>query len=855
MKYLVPSLGAAIGVALVVAIGLGYLGVGAPVWVAFGVVVLYGIGAPVWMWGVLAVLAIVSLVKPVRRLLSGAIMRLMVAMKFLPVISKTEQEAIDAGTVWLEGELFSGKPDFKKILAAGYPDLTHEEQAFLDGPVQTVCDMTVDWDVFQRRGLPQEVWDYLASERFFGLIIPKEYGGRGFSPSANSAVVGKLSSCNAALGITVMVPNSLGPAELLIHYGTEEQKKYYLPRLASHEDIPAFALTEPGAGSDAGAISARGVVFKGDDGELHIRLNWNKRYITLAPVATVLGLAFKLDDPENLLGKGTHLGITCALVPTDLEGIDNTRRHDPLGIPFLNGPTLGHDVVVPLKESIIGGAEGAGNGWRMLMESLSAGRGISLPATSTAGVKHVARVASAHAVVRKQFGMSIGKFEGIEEPLARIGGYSYLLEAARIFTCGGLDIGAKPAVATAIMKYNATELFRDAVNDGMDVTGGNGISRGPRNALAHPYINTPVSITVEGANILTRTLMVFGQGAIRCHPFVLKEVDALQTGNVAEFDEAFWGHVMHVGRNKIRSILLSLTRGRLAGSPVSGPTAKYYRRLAWASATFALWADIALATLGGTLKRKEKLTGRFADIFSWMYLGSAVLRRFEAEGRRKEDLPLVKWSMEHALAEMQRGFDGLFDNMTVPGLTWLVRGPVASWSRFNRLGRGPSDNLGHQVARIIQTPGSQRERVLSGTHIPRDESRPVGRLEKAFAACSAADDLAKRVRKAVKEGRIERGTQAHMVEAAVLAGVLSKANGKLLAEAEILREDTIQVDAFTDEEYFATAETSGAPPPELADAPPSPELADPPPSPEVTPKMDESAGGDGSDPTLITEGG
>ncbi len=836
LQHVVPTLSAAIGVVAVIAIGLAYLGVGAPVWMGFGVIVLWGIGAPDWMWVVLVVLGVISLVKPIRRILSGAIMKMMIAMEFLPVISETEQEAIDAGTVWLEGELFSGKPDFDKILGSGYPGLTQEEQAYLDGPVQKVCDMTVDWDVFQRRDLSKEVWDYLAEERFFGLIIPKKYGGHGFSPSANSAIVGKVSSCSAVLGIHVMVPNSLGPAELLIHYGTEAQKDYYLPRLASHKDIPAFALTEPGAGSDAGAIEAHGEVFKDDKGELQIRLNWNKRYITLAPIATVLGLAFKLFDPENHLGKGTDRGITCALVPTDLPGVDNSRRHDPLGIPFLNGPTFGHDVVVPLEESIIGGAAGAGNGWRMLMESLAAGRGISLPASSTSGIKQIARVASAHSVVRKQFGMSIGKFEGVEEPLARIGGFSYLLEAARIFTCGGLDSGAKPAVATAIMKYNATELFRIAVNDGMDITGGNGISRGPRNALAHPYINTPVSITVEGANILTRTLMVFGQGAIRCHPYVLKEVDALASGNVADFDAAFWGHVSHVGRNKIRALLLTLTRGRLAGSPVRGPVAKYYRRLSWASATFAFWADVALATLGGTLKRKEKLTGRFADIFSWMYIGSAVLRRFEAEGSRREDLPLVQWSMEHAMSEIQRGFDGLFDNMTLPGLTWLVRGPVAGWSRFNRLGRGPSDNLGHEVAKIIQTPGAQRDRILSGTHVPGDEDRPLGRLEKALVACAAAEDLAKRLRRAVKEGRIKHASQEQMIEAAVKSGVLSQANGRLLAEAEKLRDDCIQVDAFTDEEYFATAFRDGG------DA-----------ESEPSPKLDDGAGGDGAGKTLLVE--
>ncbi|MFT4604595.1 MAG: acyl-CoA dehydrogenase [Rhodothermales bacterium] len=823
----VLPLWASITGAVVLALGLLFVGAGALSWAVLGAVALFGFGAPTWLWAVFGVIGVVALVKPLRRILSGALMSLMIKMEFLPVISSTEQEAIEAGTVWLDGELFSGKPDFKKILAAGYPGLTEEEQAFMDGPVQTVCDMTNDWDVFQRRDLSQATWDYLAKERFFAMVIPKEYGGHGFSPSANSAVVGKLSASSAVLGITVMVPNSLGPGELLTHYGTEAQKKHYLPRLATHEEIPAFALTESGAGSDAGAMSASGVVFKGEDDKLYLRLNWKKRYITLAPISTVLGLAFKLIDPDNLLGKGKNPGITCALVQTSAPGVDISQRHDPLAIPFYNGPTEGHDVVVPLEESIIGGADGAGRGWKMLMESLAAGRGISLPGTSTAGVKQIGRVASAHAVVRQQFGMSIGKFEGIEEPLARIGGFAYILEAARRFTNGALDSGAKPAVVTAMMKYTSTELFRKAVNDGCDIMGGNAISRGPRNAIAHPYINTPVSITVEGANILTRTLMVFGQGAIRCHPYVLKEVNAIETRDVAAFDLAFWGHVGHVGRNMVRALLLSLTRGRLAGSPVSGPTAKYYRKMAWASATFAFWADIALATLGGTLKRKEKLTGRFADIFSWLYLGSAVLRRYEAEGRRKEDLPMVQWSMEYALNEMQTAFDGLFDNMTVPGLTWLVHGPISAWSRFNRLTSAPSDDLGHKVAKIIQTPGEQRERMFSGVHIPKDELRPVRRLETALEACAKADDLSRQLRKAVKAGKIERGAPGAMVSAAVAAGLISAEDGKLLERAEILREDTIQVDAFTKAEYFATAL--------------DPERT------LVTADIDDSAGGDGAE--------
>ncbi len=629
-----PAWAAVLGIVLVL-FALGFTGAPLAVWAGLGLVALVGFGAPLALIAVFVVLAVVFLVTPIRRALSGAVMGLMEKLEFLPTISSTEQEAIDAGTVWVEGELFSGKPDTDRLLAQAYAGLTPEEQAFLDGPVEELCAMTDDWEIWQRRDLPTELWDKLKKDRFFGLIIPTEYGGHGFSPSLNSAVVAKVASASSALGITVMVPNSLGPAELLSHFGTQTQKDYWLPKLASGEMIPSFALTEPGAGSDAGAISSRGEVFRGEDGDLYIRLNWLKRYITLAAISDVLGLAFKLFDPQNLLGKGENLGITCALVPTTTEGVVLGKRHDPLGVPFWNCPTEGHDVVVKLEEAVIGGMEGVGRGWRMLMQSLAAGRGISLPASATAGVKQAARVAGAHSLIRKQFGLSIGKFEGIEEPLARIGGWAYTMEAARRYTNGGLDTGAAPAVVTAMMKYQTTELFRKAVNDTMDILGGNAISRGPRNPIAAAYIGIPVSITVEGANILTRTLMVFGQGAIRCHPYALKEMVALQNRDVKAFDAAFWPHIGHVVRNAFRGIGLSLSRGWLAGSPVGGPAATYWRKMQWSSATFAFLADLAMGTLGGDLKRKEKLTGRFADIFSWMYFGTAVLARFEAEGRQQ----------------------------------------------------------------------------------------------------------------------------------------------------------------------------------------------------------------------------
>ena len=735
-----------------------------------------------------------------RNLLSKGVMTGMKQFGFLPKISETEKTAIDAGTVWVDGELFSGNPDFGRLLRETYPDLTEEEQAFLDGPVEEVCKMVDDWTIWQERGLPDEVWEYLKKERFFGMIIPEKYGGLGFSASANSAVVAKLSARSQGLAITVMVPNSLGPAELLVHYGTQEQCEYYLPRLATGEEIPAFALTEPQAGSDAGAMTSRGEVFKGDDGKLYLRLNWKKRYITLAAISTVLGLAFKLEDPNNLLGKGTDLGITCALIPSDTDGVELTERHDPLGVPFYNCPTTGEDVVVPI-DAIIGGVEGAGNGWRMLMESLAAGRGISLPATSVGAAKGVYRAASAHAAVRRQFGLPIGKFEGIEEPLARIGGFTYIMEAARKYTNGGLDSGAKPSVVSAIMKYNTTEMARTIIEDGMDILAGNAISRGPRNTLAHAHQGIPISITVEGANILTRTLMVFGQGAIRCHPYALKEIEALEENDLEAFDKAFWGHIVHVLTNMARSIYLSISRGALASSPVDGPSEQYYKKLAWASSCFAILADIAMGTLGGNLKRKEKLTGRFADIFSWLYLANATVTRFEKEGRREEDRPFFEWSMEYAFKQMQDGFDGLFNNMELPLASGLFKGPIALWSRANPLSTGPSDELGHKVAQAMQVPGPQRDRHTAGIHVSDDPTDALGRVENALRLTHESQHIERKLYDAVKSGRLKKAAPAHMLERAQKAGIVSDEEAALLRRAEEARNDAIQVDSFTLEEY------------------------------------------------------
>ncbi|HEY9646906.1 MAG TPA: acyl-CoA dehydrogenase, partial [Chroococcidiopsis sp.] len=622
----------------VVALVLAYLGLPLWLWTLFAAGVLAIAQPPVVVWVVAGAIAVVLNWPWLRQgLVTRWIVGAIKALKLLPTISETERAAIEAGNVWIEGEFFTGKPDWSRILDQPYPTLSAEIQAFLDGPVEQVCQLATDWEIYQRKDLPPAVWSYLRQERFFGMMIPQEYGGLGFSNLAYSAVMVKLASRSFTHVATVGVTNSLGPAKLLLRYGTPAQKDYYLPRLARGEEIPCFALTEPTAGSDAASLTSDGVVFRGEDGQLYLRLNWRKRYITLGAIATLLGLAVRLRDPDNLLGKGQMVGITCVLVPTKTAGVVINQRHDPMGVPFYNSPTEGHDVILPI-EQIIGGVEQAGQGWKMLMQALAAGRGISFPATCTGVAKLVARVTGAYGVVRQQFGLSIGQFEGIEEPLARIGGLTYLTNAARLYTCGAVDQGEQPAVVSAIAKYTTTELSRQMINDGMDILGGAGICRGPRNLLANIYTATPISITVEGANILTRTLMIFGQGAIRCHPYVYAEIQALQEGDLAAFDRALWGHLGAFGRNTVRMLGLGLTRGWLARSPVRGETAGYYRKLTWASATFACLTDLALLTMGGSLKRRETLTGRFADVLSWLYLGTATLRRFEAEGRNPDDL-------------------------------------------------------------------------------------------------------------------------------------------------------------------------------------------------------------------------
>jgi len=735
-----------------------------------------------------------------RRLLSDPV--LAVYRRMLPDMSPTEKEAIDAGTVWWDADLFSGRPDWERLLATPAPRLTAEEQAFVDGPVEEACAMADDWEItHERYDLPPHLWQFLKDKGFFGMIIPKKYGGLGFSALAHSEVVTKLSSRCNALAVTVMVPNSLGPAELLLHYGTDEQKNYYLPRLAKGQEIPCFALTSPEAGSDAASIPDFGVVCKGiwqGKEVLGMRLTWDKRYITLGPVATLLGLAFRLYDPEHLLGGHEDLGITCALIPTATQGVNIGRRHLPLNGAFQNGPNWGKDVFVPL-DWIIGGREYAGRGWMMLMNSLAAGRSISLPASSAGGAKALARVTGAYARVRSQFRTPIGKLEGVEEALGRIAANAYMMEATRVMTAGAVDQGEKPSVISAIAKYHMTEGARACVNDAMDIHGGKGICLGPNNWVGRGYQVLPVGITVEGANILTRTLIIFGQGAIRCHPYVLREMRAAKEmqGEEAsrEFDDAFTAHIGHTLSNGVRTFLHGLSRSMFATAPIgtAPETRHYYRHITRLSAAFAFLADVSMLAMGGALKRKEKISGRLGDVLSMMYLASATLKRYEDQGRLKADLPLVRWSVRRALYAAQQAIDQVLSNFPVKALATLLR-----WTIFP-LGmpfRPPLDSRNHECARIALEPGAARDRLTAGIYLSKGEADATGVLETAFLATVACEPIEKKFREAVKSGALKPRSGADTAQLARDQGVITPEEYAQWQRKEALRKRVIQVDDF-----------------------------------------------------------
>src|SRR5712692_8251178 len=718
--------------------------------------------------------------------------------RILPDMSSTEKEAIDAGTVWWDADLFSGRPDWNKLLAIPAPRLSAEEQAFLDGPVEELCALCNDWEItHERQDLPPQVWQFIKDKGFLGMIIPKRYGGLGFSALAHSAVVMKLSTRSGTAAISVMVPNSLGPAELLLHYGTEEQKNHYLPRLAKGLEVPCFGLTNPHAGSDAAAIPDFGIVCKGMwEGRemLGMRVTWEKRYITLGPISTLLGLAFRLHDPDHLLGDKEDIGITCALVRTDTPGVNIGRRHNPLNAVFQNGPNWGKDVFMPL-DWIIGGPKMAGQGWRMLMECLAAGRSISLPSSGTGYAKLAARATGAYARVRSQFKTPIGKFEGIEEALARIGGNLYVMDAARMMTAGAVDLGEKPSVISAIVKYHLTERGRVVVNDAMDILGGKGICLGPNNFMGRIYQQLPIAITVEGANILTRNLIVFGQGAIRCHPYVLREMNAARAGDLKSFDAALFGHIRHILSNETRAFFMAITGSRLVSAPAgaSPQTRRHYQHLTRISAALAYAADISMLSLGGTLKRRERVSARLGDVLSMLYLASAALKRFEDEGRQESDLPLLDWSLQDALARAGDALHGVLANYPARSVGAFLRFVIFP---FGRHFAPPSDALGHEVARLLIAPSAARDRLCAGMYLPKPESEPLGCLEAALEATIKAEAVEAKIRTAQKSGTIRGRTPEELAQAALAANVIAGEEQALLKRAGELRDEVIRVDHF-----------------------------------------------------------
>jgi len=740
-----------------------------------------------------------------RRQISEPLLKLFA--KVTPKLSETEQTALEAGTVGFEGELFSGKPDWHELLKQPKPELSVEEQAFLDGPVEELCGMIDDWQItHELADLPPNVWEFIKKHRFFGMIIPKQYGGLQFSALAHSAVLQKLATMSATVASTVAVPNSLGPAELLLHYGSDEQKNYYLPRLAVGEEIPCFALTGPYAGSDATSIPDFGIVCKQTvDGvdTVGIKLTFDKRYITLAPIATVVGLAFRMYDPEHLLGDKDDLGITLALLPRSTPGLQIGRRHFPLNVPFQNGPIHGKDMFVPLS-TLIGGPHMAGHGWRMLVECLSVGRAISLPSNATGGVRAAVASVGAYARMRKQFGLAIARFEGVEEALARIGGLTYATAALSRATAAAVDRGEKPAVPSAIAKYHATEWGRQIAGDAMDVLGGKGVQLGPSNYAGRAWQGVPIAITVEGANIMTRSLMIFGQGAIRCHPYVLKEMQTLSIADRGEqlktFDRLLFGHLGFGLSNAVRSFAMGLTGSRIGEAAGDAYTRRYYRKLDRYSAALALCADVFMGVLGGKLKFKEKLSARLGDVLSYLYIASAMLKRYEDTGRPEADRPLLAWAFHQCVWNMQMALDGAIRNFPVRPVSWLLRALVFP---FGRREVPPSDRLGRRVAALITAPSEVRDRLLEWVYLTPTANNTIGRMHALLPDVIAAEPVDRKFGKAQKSSQFKSHDYMDQLAEAEQAGVLNASEVALLKRVREGVFEFISVDDFEPDELRA----------------------------------------------------
>lgn len=724
--------------------------------------------------------------------------------KILPPLSETERVALEAGTVGFEGELFSGKPDWNVLLSQPKPMLTADEQAFLDGPTEELCRMVDDWDITHvRADLPPELWEFIKKNRFFGMIVPKEYGGLGFSALANHKVIQKLASISSVVSSTVGVPNSLGPAELLMHYGTQEQKDYYLPRLADGREVPCFGLTGPWAGSDATSIPDFGIVTTGEwNGArvVGVKLTFDKRYITLAPVATLIGLAFRMYDPDGLLGDKRDIGITLALLPRDTPGVEIGRRHFPLNSPFQNGPIHGREVFIPLSQ-LIGGEAYAGKGWQMLVECLSIGRSITLPSTASGGAKMAAIVTGAYARIRKQFGLSVGRFEGVEEALARLAGNAYAASALAQASAAAVARGELPAVPSTIAKYHCTEMGRQAAADAMDIHGGKGIILGPKNYLGRGWQASPIAITVEGANIMTRSLMIFGQGAILCHPWVLKEMKAATLPDpeerLREFDRNLFGHIGFAISNAVRSWWYGLTSAKIGAAPGDAYTRRYYRKLNRYSAALALMADTSMLLLGGKLKFKESLSGRLGDVLSHLYIASAMLKRYEDEGRPVSDQPLLAWSFHNSVHKIEIAFSAALRNFPIRPIGWLMWMLVFPWGRR---AQAPSDRLGHKTASLLMSPNEARDRLAAGIFITPCANNPAGRINSYLQKVVLAEPVERKFLKALKTKDIEALSFSEQLDEGVREGWITADERKQLEELREMTIDAISVDDFDTEE-------------------------------------------------------
>ena len=776
---------------ILILIIFGYFSYPLILWFAFiGVYSLVLFDTNVLFWLIFTILAIVFLIPKNRiNLISSPLVKFIMKKGLLPKISSTEEAALQAGTNWVEADYFKADIDFKAIKEEKITKLTDEEKAFLDNEVNELCAMTSDWEIFQDRDLRPDVWQFIKNKKFFGMIIPKEYGGLGFSATAHSHIIEKLVSRSQVLAITIMVPNSLGPAELIIKHGTQAQKDRYLEDLAFGRHVPCFGLTEPNAGSDATSITSNGVIFKDEDGKIKIKLNFEKRYITLGNIATLIGLAFQLYDPEHLLGEKENLGITFGLLDSKLKGIDNSRRHDPLGIPFVNSPLYGKDVVIEIDD-VIGGKDGIGHGWQMLVESLSIGRGISLPSVSLGGSKFALKVVSSYSQIREQFGLSIDRFEGVEEKIAKIAAFTYMLNASRNYTLDAIDNGVRPGVINSVMKYHATEKFREVINDAMDVLGGSAIIRGEKNLLAHAYFALPISITVEGANILTRNLMQFGQGLIKSHPYIYTQIKALNNNDVDSFDKAFFAHIGLVVKSFAKSLTCYFTRARFLKT--EGSFKRYKQKLVWTSAEFTLLSNTALGLLGPALKKRENISGRFGDMLSYMYLITATLREFDNKPKN-EDKNLVDYICNYAFEQIQMAKEDIIYNL--PMLKIFL--PLV---RLNPLSIKAPDKLNEKIVNSLKDE-EYLKGLTSSVFVSSDKKDRLNILEKAIELNNETRPSFIKIKLAVKNGDVKKGSLENMFEEAFTKTIITKDELTKLNKAHKIKQSIIEVDSYKARTY------------------------------------------------------